>query len=526
MSLTIDTQPSKEITPAYIDNIWKLTSDRDDSASETVLGWSDNGSGFVRYLFTSHSFKVGDIVIGAGHTTQPTYNVRQAVTFVSATQIDTDVLFLGGSSGAPTITRDNTNFKVLADLVEIIGPAKSISGFADQGGGIVRVTLTGAQAHVVGDFVFIDTTSSYDGTHKITNVVSDTVYDIEVVFVATETGTSDVCVLIATKDAPLGLDGLKYVFNFRNLLQRIVTFDIPAFGGADLFTTLPNSVKDFGLRFVEQFDDVTGLAKDGDINNGDGQPQHTINATLQQAEVQNLNAFVNESTTRRLLTNAPSPKDIFDTEEEVIHFVVDGQKTYRFRTEKFSFDGSSQGTTDSAVLTTIDELGRIPINNNLWDATVDKITVHLIDNVGTQVSEKRTFKILQQCMMNMDRVFFLNRLGGWDAFTFTGEKVDAIESRETVMEKILPESFDAEDRSITTLGKTAAERGDVWSKFLTNAEGLWLAELITSPEIRFFDGINLIPIKIKNRNQALVSNKELIQIRLTIQKPELVIQQN
>lgn len=66
----------------------------------------------------------------------------------------------------------------------------TISGVADQGGGVVRVTVSnGPHPFTTGFSVVIAGTSSYNGTFTVTNV-SSTEFDITDTFVATETGTA------------------------------------------------------------------------------------------------------------------------------------------------------------------------------------------------------------------------------------------------------------------------------------------------------------------------------------------------
>jgi len=529
MALTIDEQPN-QIAPAYNENIWKVISDRDDPISEAVGVVSDDGGGFTEYTISSgpgHGILVGDILTGSGFS-ESTYNVIQTVTGVSGSNVITDVVFVANDSG--TLTRNNNGFQVLAQIIEFgINSTKSITSIADAGGGQIDITTSTAHGLAIDDIIVVTGTTSYNTVSEVKAVPSTTVVTVDrATFFGTETGTLEKGEIRGSKTAKISIAGVKYVFDFSNILSSIVNkdgFDLIALGSTTIQTPTDNSIRSYGVLFTEQFEDADGLIKNEDQTQTNA-VKKTINIARQLGEALDLAEFLTNATTRRFLTSSTSPKDIQDSQEEQLSFIADDGETYKIRSERFDANGASLGVTTSASEAISNNRGIVPVNNNLWDAGTDTVDVWLVDVGDVQVSEKRKFKVERNCFRNKVEIYFLNRSGGHDLYTFTGDLIESIETSKTKFKKVIAEGFDIEDRQQTTLGVQGNDRTEIFSQFLTRAEGVWLSQYVSSPEVVLLDSSKFVPIDPQNKKEVIDRDRGMTQIKATFIKPDLIIQTN
>jgi hypothetical protein len=100
------------------------------------------------------------------------------------------------------------------------------------------------------------------------------------------------------------------------------------------------------------------------------------------------------------------------------------------------------------------------------------------------VSESRFYKIDNQCSnYNKQRVAFLNRLGGFDYFSFTLDSKRTINITRTEYEKILNWDYTIGDRGKTLLAQKAEIKMTMVSNWITESDAAWLEELLTSPDV-------------------------------------------
>lgn len=99
------------------------------------------------------------------------------------------------------------------------------------------------------------------------------------------------------------------------------------------------------------------------------------------------------------------------------------------------------------------------------------------------VSELRHYKIDTQCSnYEKQRIVFLNRMGGYDYFSFTLDSKRSISISKTEYEKILSYNYSIGDRGKTVLSQKAEERMVINSNWITENDAIWLEELLTSPD--------------------------------------------
>lgn len=124
------------------------------------------------------------------------------------------------------------------------------------------------------------------------------------------------------------------------------------------------------------------------------------------------------------------------------------------------------------------------------------------------------------------RLHFLNRLGGWDSFTFDllntyQSNIERKEYRQN-MGGFVGSSFvyDVKDRSATIFDTQIKTIQTLNSNWINDSESAWLEQLLTSPDVYFEIGTQLHAVNITDSSyiQKKVVNDQLFNLTVTIEK--------
>lgn len=125
----------------------------------------------------------------------------------------------------------------------------------------------------------------------------------------------------------------------------------------------------------------------------------------------------------------------------------------------------------------------------VYHSNVHYYTVQLrdSDSPANYISELKTFEIDSRCT-NYDpyRLWWWNRAGGWDAYSFPLRFTRNVNINKTFIEKTLPTGYELGDRGERVISVDAQEAHVYQSNWLSYEEGVWLRELFTSPEVFVF----------------------------------------
>jgi hypothetical protein len=158
-------------------------------------------------------------------------------------------------------------------------------------------------------------------------------------------------------------------------------------------------------------------------------------------------------------------------------------------------------------------------------ATCVKFDVRLLSTSNAERSELVTMTIDDTCVDDAKRIWWLNRDGGFDAYTFTGDVIEGVESRQTTFQRLIQTGFAVSERGITTLGVDAMTIFEVFGDFVTDDQASWLSEIYTSPEVILQVGTNMIPIKVTATKQRTINGDALVQMSLKyVEANQLIIQ--
>ena len=513
MSVTIETTPPlKAPAYSYTPIFWDVSSDRDTADSGAVLSVVLNG---IKASYEVPSLagiiKVGDIVNLSGFAVETTYNGLQEVNIALGDFFTTNKDFTATDTG--TLTRANNGFQIRGDIHVFDAPVVSIASVANLGGGIIRVTTSAAHGYTVGQLVRHRETDDYNGVFEITNIDATTTYDVAATFVATNTGDSILGEIRGVKRQSTVLPAVPtdYRIAVQGILRTRITSDLLALGGSNIVTPNDNSLRFHAMRFTEEFDDLDGLVKEGD--NIITVARSFINATRQQDEDQTLSDFELVAPGDRFLTNAPSPQKLAVGEEYQLSFLYDQTADIRVRYETFDNDGNTLGETTLAVVGSIDGRGIFPVN--LITTSISRVDVWLFDSAGgMDVSERFRFDREDKCFNTPQRIVWLGRLGGYDAFTFGGRKKIDLKVKKQTFKKNLNVGFATQDAGRTTLSVVPTEAEESFSEFLDKPYLSWLGELYTSPNVFIEIDGNFFAIQVLNNSETIQDEGRVRQARV------------
>jgi len=153
-------------------------------------------------------------------------------------------------------------------------------------------------------------------------------------------------------------------------------------------------------------------------------------------------------------------------------------------------------------------------------------TIQFFNASNTAVTEQYRYTINSECTKYVSyRIHFLNKLGGYDAFTFYKQNTFNSEvKRETFKSNLgtqtqTSQSYTAQQRAITQYSTKIKDTISCNSNWISEAQSLWLEELVTSPDVYVEKSGVLVPINLLNSNyeRKYVVNKHLFNLKIDFQ---------
>lgn len=239
----------------------------------------------------------------------------------------------------------------------------------------------------------------------------------------------------------------------------------------------------------------------------------TWNGTRQyQEQDKDFSIYQLTSGTSKFLSTYPSEykpiiRDSTGGEYETISFIMAGPTGSRASINIYDKNGATVSGY-SFIVTSTQRYRRADFGigtMNLYDASgfdftdpnIGSYTLQILRSDGSPYSEIRKWKIVDECtLMEKIRIAFLNKLGGFDYFTFTRDKKKTVNIKKNEYSKILPWNWEygqpekRSDRGSTIFSVEADETFTLNSNWITEEEAIWLEELMTSPEVYLLEYIN------------------------------------
>lgn len=250
----------------------------------------------------------------------------------------------------------------------------------------------------------------------------------------------------------------------------------------------------------------------------------TWNAGLQYKEFLNYNIddfYISSAPSGqgRFLTNGPKTRKIREGQIEYLS-LINWDNTIFFGMTAVYQSYTANGTlidTHQVSLAPATKVWKVlqlgvgmeNLESNLDFTNAAYYTVYLRDTASpspNQISETITYLIDKECYrFTQKHIMWLNRLGGWDFYTFNLRSDKTINIDRNEYKRNLRSynstsglyNYSMGDRGRTTYMVKAGEEETVFSNWIRDEELSWLEELYTSPEVYLIEDINnLLPINI------------------------------
>ena len=151
-------------------------------------------------------------------------------------------------------------------------------------------------------------------------------------------------------------------------------------------------------------------------------------------------------------------------------------------------------------------------------------TIRILDSTSAASSETLTIYLVDQCTKGTPvRFKFMNNYGHYDYFTFLGAT-----KKNTDIKRNLYKSDNnkwstsgylgnARNRGTTQFETVLNDTINVQSDWITEAQSVWLEQLVSSPDVYVYEGSNLVAVNIVDTNYQTkyVSNDQLFNLSLS-----------
>jgi hypothetical protein len=309
-------------------------------------------------------------------------------------------------------------------------------------------------------------------------------------------------------------------FKVNRILEDYVSFDLHQnlFGS----TYNVNSSCYYTLKFGEEYDSsvscTSGSTPYPDLTVGT--KSYAINAALQYKEWKSWDytKYSTNATTRKFLSNIPNNTLIASNEQFVLNYIDLAANTSGLRVEWTIYDETGTIIVQvRQILNTSfpDQIVRsvgVGPNNfvNYYSGAYlgSYYTVSLVNSSYIRVSELKTFVFNNKkpSLYDPKRLWWLNRLGGFDSYSYTLKNTSKVAIQNKQFSKLIGGlqgsptdwTYNIGDRNATVMSVDAQETNTYSSNWLTQLEANWQQELFTSPEVYLnkpalkFEFINVI----------------------------------
>jgi len=314
-------------------------------------------------------------------------------------------------------------------------------------------------------------------------------------------------------------------FDVHRILENFVTADKPD-KGLNGFQKNSNSYIKYDVKFGEEYGPSSAVVAYPDLNSEVNKYAWNAALDFQEFEPYNQATYILlAASPKDFLTNRPSSGVISTTEDAWLYMISRTSGTIDYmQIETYDSNGASLGIwkVDNPEKAFPTDAGRFlrfdagPNNLNEIAGVFQQGSAPIIDTTnakkyylqafnasGLAASNPHWFTIDDGCTPHTPvRLHFLNKLGGFDSFTFSRlNKRRSTNEKKTYRKALGTESggnwgYNIDDRRDTTYNVEASDVFTANSDWVTPAEMDWLEELVESPEVYYDDGTNLIAVNI------------------------------
>lgn len=306
------------------------------------------------------------------------------------------------------------------------------------------------------------------------------------------------------------------VFDVSDFLRSYVTHDLEI-STSEGFKQNTNSFVSFDVKLGEEYG-TTGTVYENIATSG---TYYAYNGVFDYNDFvdYNENQWVVEDSTKKFLTNSPRTLNIGEDENAWLYIITSGTNsavTARIATTSGNFDITNNYAT---IVNGNQMFLRIPVGTrnllNVPNADLSTPQPIITSNdtsyivtirdsgVPLQASEAITFNIVSQCSKyDAYRIHFLNKLGGFDSFTFNKSSrqttnIDRDSYKKTVGRLSGSNwSISKSDEHKRVIRTKLSDKLILNSDWITEETYQWLEELVSSPVVYWDNDSVLIPMTV------------------------------
>lgn len=364
-------------------------------------------------------------------------------------------------------------------------------------------------------------------TPTLFEVVSDdpTIERMQGTFIGT-VGNTSVTGLSITLSAQVTLGSTgSFIFDMQEYVRDNLYYDIqtPALPVEPILAD--NSLFNIRIQQYTELLDNNGQLVNGATLTDSSDVFQFLNAVRQVADSELLTDYVMDGVNiRKFLTNSPRTIDIRSGESYVLSVF---STTTSINALSVNFRDASGASISNQVITFgTPREGRYDIPVGLANLVAEgvsipadafdyRISIGQQSGSYTRHSEFFVFKIVDECIEDSLRVHFLNKLGGFDSYTFTGVTKEQVNTTSSQYERNLGTTYNTQSRGRQTQYRNALTSYVATSDILSRADSEWLTELTTTAVAYIEQGGKLVAVTINDGRFLVFDSLKLNQLQMT-----------
>jgi hypothetical protein len=310
-------------------------------------------------------------------------------------------------------------------------------------------------------------------------------------------------------------------FDVAGIIQNFLSRD--ADDNTTTFKQCANSIVYYDIKFGEQYGASSGITNYPNLTNRTG---YCFNGVFDPIEFisYDYNNYVTRDSSSIWLTDTPKIYTRVGEELNLGFMALSSGDAYKLEIKTYLSNNTLQNTVTIAnpyqalsniedrsinvnvsydyltSLTTGDLLsGTAPfINSN-----TNYYTVQILNSTSGVETEARKIYIDEYCSKYEPiRFKFMNNYGKYDYYTFTGAKTKNTNIKRSTY-KSNPNSWTSTSYAYSSMARGMSQYETILddtitinSDWITEAESIWLEQLVTSPDVYIYDGSNLVSVNI------------------------------
>lgn len=315
------------------------------------------------------------------------------------------------------------------------------------------------------------------------------------------------------------------VFDISGIVQNYLSRD--AEDNTTTFKQCENSIVSYEVKFGEQYGASSGITNYTNLTSSTGYAYNGVFDPLTFLDY-SVNKYVLQNSSSQFLSDYPSKFETRTGEKMILGFMTDAaNEANTLEIISYIDEGAVSKTVtilnpyrsltnikDRSINVRVDidfinslvlgdlNSGTVPVLLNNWEY----YDIRIKNSGGTIVSETIRIYPGEDICSKYDpiRFKFMNNYGKYDYYTFTGAKTKNTNIKRNTYKSNPNEwsgvnyNYSRMSRGLNQYETILDDTITINSDWITEAESVWLEQLITSPDVYIYEGSNLVSVNITN----------------------------